>query len=161
VPSCVPKSKIERMLGCESAATAFASRSNRASVSGSAATDSGRTLIATSRSSFLYRARYTSPIAPAPSGDTISYGPSREPADSAKVGGLYFPRCRQDPLTDVSENVSECGAKKTARNGKMRKWAGSPKTSRNVRKRRGLGLGGLDFARFCLVGTPGFEPGTP
>jgi hypothetical protein len=53
----VPKSKIERMLGCERAATAFASRSNRASVPGSVATDAGNTLIATSRSSFLSRAR--------------------------------------------------------------------------------------------------------
>ena len=33
------------MFGCESAATAFASRSNRDSASGSAATDSGSTLI--------------------------------------------------------------------------------------------------------------------
>ena len=56
-PSWVPKSKIERMFGCDSAATAFASRSNRASRSGSLATDAGSTLIATSRSSFVSRAR--------------------------------------------------------------------------------------------------------
>ena len=31
--------------------------------------------------------------------------------------------------------------------------------SRNVRKQRGLAFGRLDFARFLLVGTPGFEPG--
>ncbi len=30
---------------------------------------------------------------------------------------------------------------------------------RIVRQRRGLGFGGLDFARVCVVGTPGFEPG--
>ena len=39
---------------------------------GSAANASGRTLIATSRLSFVSRARYTSPIPPAPSGETIS-----------------------------------------------------------------------------------------
>ena len=38
------------MFGCESAATAFASRSNRASRSGSFANVVGRTLIATKRS---------------------------------------------------------------------------------------------------------------
>ena len=40
----------------------------RASAPGSAATDSGSTLIATTRSSFSSRARYTSPIPPAPMG---------------------------------------------------------------------------------------------
>ena len=37
------------MFGCDSAATALASRSNRASASGSAASDCGSTLTATSR----------------------------------------------------------------------------------------------------------------
>ena len=68
----VPKSWIARMFGCESAATAFASRSKRASMSGFAATVSGRTLTATSRSSFESFARYTSPIPPAPIGARIS-----------------------------------------------------------------------------------------
>src|ERR1700682_6120804 len=70
------------MLGWDSAATAFASRSNRASTPGSAATDSGSTLIATSRSSFLSRARYTSPIPPAPMGERISDGARRVPGES-------------------------------------------------------------------------------
>ena len=41
----------------------------------------GSTLMATSRPSRASRARYTSPIPPAPSGATISYGPRRVPAD--------------------------------------------------------------------------------
>ncbi len=40
----------------------------------------GSTLIATSRFSRSSRARYTSPMPPAPTEETISYGPSREPA---------------------------------------------------------------------------------
>src|SRR6266498_1705764 len=103
MPSCVPKSKIARMLGWESAATAFASRSNRASVSASAATDSGKTLIATSLSSFLSRALYTSPIPPAPRGAKTSYGPSREPAfrdTLAEIIGrsLPYPRSGRVPF---------------------------------------------------------------
>src|SRR5437016_7177050 len=38
-----------------------------------------RTLIATVRSSRVSRARYTSPMPPAPIAATISYGPSRAP----------------------------------------------------------------------------------
>ncbi len=48
-PLSEPKSKIARMFGWDSDATARASRSKRASASGSAATRSGRTLMATSR----------------------------------------------------------------------------------------------------------------
>ena len=60
------------MFGCDSAATAFASRPNRASASASSASRSGSTFTATIRSSRVSRARYTSPIPPAPSGDRIS-----------------------------------------------------------------------------------------
>jgi hypothetical protein len=45
------------MFGWDSAATAFASRSNRESASASEASRSGNTLIATSRLSFPSRAR--------------------------------------------------------------------------------------------------------
>ena len=48
------------------AMTARASRSNLARRSGSPATCAGRTLMATSRSSLVSRARYTSPVPPAP-----------------------------------------------------------------------------------------------
>src|SRR5215470_17894418 len=40
--------------------------------------------MATKRPSLESRARYTSPIPPAPSGETISYGPNRVPAESPK-----------------------------------------------------------------------------
>ncbi len=46
--------------------------------------------MATSRPSFESRARYTSPIPPAPRGDRISYGPRRVPDESAmKLAGFY------------------------------------------------------------------------
>src|SRR5262245_52456459 len=74
------------MFGWDSAATARASRWNRDRDSGSFASRSARTLIATSRSSRVSRARYTSPIPPAPSGPRISYGPRRELAESVISG---------------------------------------------------------------------------
>src|SRR5579864_3358646 len=42
----------------------------------------GRTLMAASRSSRVSRARYTSPIPPAPTGARITYGPNLSPAES-------------------------------------------------------------------------------
>jgi len=54
------------MLGWFREASSLASRSNRTSRSGSAANASGRTLIATSRSSVVSSARHTSPIPPSP-----------------------------------------------------------------------------------------------
>ncbi len=51
-PPWNPKSNMERMLGWERAATAWASRSSRASARSSLAKASGTTLIATSRRSF-------------------------------------------------------------------------------------------------------------
>src|SRR5438270_8580354 len=68
------------MFGWFNEASVWASRVNRASRSGSLAKRSGSTLIATSRLSFVSRARHTSPIPPAPIGATISYGPRRVPA---------------------------------------------------------------------------------
>ena len=85
-PPSRPKSKIERMLGCDSAATAFASRSKRSRAAELSARCGGSTLIATSRSSLVSRARYTSPIPPVPMAPTISYGPSFVPAASISVG---------------------------------------------------------------------------
>ena len=52
----------------------------------------GRTLIATPRSSRVSRARYTSPIPPAPSGERISYGPRRVPGASATAQVLPLAR---------------------------------------------------------------------
>src|SRR5215510_10617634 len=69
---------------CErlSEASSCASRSKRANRSGSVANVSGSTLTATSRCSRVSRARYTSPIPPAPMAATISYGPRRAPGPS-------------------------------------------------------------------------------
>src|SRR6266540_2972037 len=106
--------------GSESTATSLArpraSRSNRVSLSGSADTDSGRTLIATSRPSFVSFARYTSPIPPAPRGERISYGPKRVPA--ARLKSFLWPgfypstwtaAVAAGPLQLISPWVS-CGA---------------------------------------------------
>jgi hypothetical protein len=60
------------MLGWFSEARTRASRSKRTVRSGSAANMSGRTLSATSRPSDTSRARYTSPIPPAPSSEKTS-----------------------------------------------------------------------------------------
>src|SRR5207248_10395770 len=68
------------MCGCDKAEMALASRSKRAFRSGLAERCCGRTLMATSRPSRVSRARYTSPMPPAPSGDAISYGPNFVPA---------------------------------------------------------------------------------
>src|SRR5689334_16965248 len=68
------------MFGCDSAAIAFASRSKRASASGCSANAAGSTFKAISRSRRRSRARYTSPMPPAPIEERISYAPMRCPA---------------------------------------------------------------------------------
>src|SRR6185369_3144814 len=97
-----------RMFGWLSAATALASRSKRASASGCAANSSGRTLTATSRSSFESRARYTSPMPPAPSGEKISYRPSRVPAgsDTALLQAFDHEEIRQQAGVAVGVSAS-------------------------------------------------------
>src|SRR6202011_3804775 len=57
--------------------------------SGSAAKASGRILRATLRPSRVSRARYTSPMPPAPSGAMISYGPSLVPGVKAILARHY------------------------------------------------------------------------
>ena len=61
--------------------------------SGSLANESGRTLIATSRSSLVSRARYTSPMPPAPMGRSLhrdrSGCPGRDSSFQAALRGLY------------------------------------------------------------------------
>ena len=49
------------------------------------ANSSGRTLIATSLSNFVSRARYTSPIPPAPTDSITSYWPRRVPGERAAI----------------------------------------------------------------------------
>src|SRR3974390_2409446 len=68
------------MLGWLSCDIVRASRSKRAFSSGEASSDELSTLMATVRSRRVSRARYTSPMPPAPSADTTSYGPKRVPA---------------------------------------------------------------------------------
>src|SRR5215472_1048230 len=68
---------------------ALASRSRRWRDEESPANSGGRTLMATLRSSRISRARYTSPMPPAPSGDWISYGPSFVPEVSPMRCGHY------------------------------------------------------------------------
>src|SRR6476469_3892269 len=67
------------MCGCERLESARASRSNRWRSSGFVVTSPETILMATERSRRVSRARYTSPIPPAPIGETISYGPSLAP----------------------------------------------------------------------------------
>src|SRR5436309_84169 len=70
----------------------FASRSNRCLRAASEENCAGKILIATVRPRRVSRARYTSPIPPAPSGETISYGPSLAPRVSVTVVKLYLPK---------------------------------------------------------------------
>ena len=97
-PSCWPISWMERMLGWSSVAMARASVSNRRNRSGSLANASGRTLMATSRPSLVSRARYTSPMPPAPSGARISYGPSLVREVSAMCARNYSLRSTLQPI---------------------------------------------------------------
>src|SRR5579862_3820981 len=90
-PPWTPMSWIPRIFGWLSAAIVRASCSNRRSRSASVATASGSTLIATSRPSRVSRARYTSPMPPAPTGDVISYGPSLVPVASVMDARHYSP----------------------------------------------------------------------
>src|SRR5713226_1233349 len=69
-----------------------ASCSKRRNRSLSAEKAAGRILIATLRSRRASRARYTSPIPPAPRGAMISYGPSLAPEVRTIPNTIIFPR---------------------------------------------------------------------
>src|ERR1700693_3725168 len=69
-----------------------ASCSKRCNRSLCAESAEGRILIATLRSRRRSRARYTSPIPPAPSGSMISYGPSLVPEVRAISHVIIFPK---------------------------------------------------------------------
>src|SRR5580692_11126010 len=86
------------MLGWFSEEIARASRSKRCLASDLSERCAGRILIATVRSRRVSRARYTSPIPPAPKGETISYGPSFVPQVKAIRARHYSPEeARSDP----------------------------------------------------------------
>src|SRR5262245_66596078 len=101
------------MLGWFSAASVRASRWNRAVRSASRANTSGRILIATSRPSRLSRARYTSPIPPAPREAVISYEPNRVPAgrvrrrDYMDESGLVPSPSPETPELGLRDDESE------------------------------------------------------
>src|SRR5688500_197302 len=99
-PACWPMSWTARMFGWFSAAAARASCSNRASRSGSVEKAAGSTLIATSRPRRASRARYTSPMPPAPSGPRISYAARRVP-----VGSCIEPRADYIRAASDSERL--------------------------------------------------------
>src|SRR3954470_23685739 len=68
----------------------LASRSNRVRKCASLVRAAGRTLMATVRSRRVSRAFQTSPIPPAPRGETISYGPRRVPDfTDIRIGAVY------------------------------------------------------------------------
>ena len=67
-----------------------ASRSRRARRSGSVVTACGSVLIATSRPRRVSRARYTSPIPPAPMRAAITYEPRRVPSVSGMEGAASY-----------------------------------------------------------------------
>src|SRR5437016_5587675 len=77
------------MLGCCSPEMDLASCSKRVCRSEFEDRGAGRTLIASVRCSLVSRARYTSPMPPAPRSDWISYGPNLVPGTSAIDPGDY------------------------------------------------------------------------
>src|SRR5436309_3797637 len=81
------------MFGWLRAEIARASRSNLSLAVGLSDRWAGRILTATVRSRRVSRARYTSPMPPAPSGARISYGPRREPGDSTPRSYLDSAGC--------------------------------------------------------------------
>src|SRR5215467_3493528 len=85
------------ILGWLNDARTSASRWNRLTRSASRENSSGRILIATSRFSFVSRARYTSPIPPLPSKAVISCDPSWSPIWMVmNWRRLYFDRERRE-----------------------------------------------------------------
>jgi hypothetical protein len=91
-----------QMCGCDNLEIALASRSSRCRRTGSEDKLAGSTLIATSRSRRVSRARYTSPMPPAPSGETISYGPSLVPTSAPCVARHHSPRVKE-PITWIQK----------------------------------------------------------
>ena len=64
-------------------------------------------LIATSRSSRVSRARYTSPKPPAPTAARISYGPMRVPIERAKRGEYSRLGVEEDPERGRGDETGE------------------------------------------------------
>src|SRR5438034_3788373 len=93
------------MLGWLRADAERASCRKRRNRSMSAENAAGRVLIATQRSRRTSLARYTSPMPPAPSGETISYGPSLVPDVRAISARHYVPK--QSGAADATRFVAK------------------------------------------------------
>src|SRR5262252_7618180 len=102
-----------QMFGWLSDAIACASRSKRCFISRSSAQCKGSTLMATVRSSRVSRARYTSPMPPAPTMSRISNVPSRVPAASVIALALSFLRLHFRPVADDGQTSHACGKSST------------------------------------------------
>src|SRR5215831_10478540 len=96
------------MLGWLRIDAARASCSNRCKRSGFVEKIAGSTFSATPRPSRTSRAEYTSPIAPRPIIETISYGPTREPAARGMTEGIGLFR-RSDATPHVVGDVLQEG----------------------------------------------------
>src|SRR6202790_1315592 len=108
------------MLGWFREASTWASRRKRINRLGSCAKFGDRTLIATSRLRFLSRARYTSPIPPAPTGARISYEPSTAPVSSAplSIAGCFRKQLSPFSCVAISDSTSfrsDCSAQACSR----------------------------------------------
>src|SRR6202167_3541165 len=86
--------------------TARASRSNRWRTSGVSAKPCVRILMATVRSRRVSRARYTSPMPPAPRSDSIWYGPSFVPEVRAICPRKYTPANQFVAAATVADGLS-------------------------------------------------------
>ena len=100
----------------------------------------GRTLTATSRPSRVSRARYTSPIPPAPTRSRISYGPNRTSADRDMAELRGFRQNDAPPPGRFNEPFGSAGARR--RPGERAAHARCfRKISRTASKRVGFGRG--------------------
>src|SRR5580704_8706206 len=90
-----------QILGWFSDEIARASRSKRCFASGLEDRCAGRILIATVRSRRVSIARYTSPMPPAPNGETTSYGPSFVPEVRVMRARHYSPEVMMAERTIV------------------------------------------------------------
>src|ERR1700720_4549659 len=88
-PACEPTSYKWQIWACVTEERVLASRSNRIFNSELHERWDGRILMATERSKRVSRARYTSPMPPAPRAATISYAPSLVPAERSMSGANY------------------------------------------------------------------------
>ena len=130
------------MFGWFSDASVLASRSKRASRSGSCAKASGRILIATCRPRLVSVARYTSPMPPTPIWAVISYGPRRVPAVRATASGCDYRRCRGESGYVTGNGAVfpiDCGAYPCLPHGSLERRLARKESSWRVARLPGYG----------------------